>query len=184
MYSATSSRIGLPLITTVAYILRGKATESRIAWPSKGGEKTEVPTMLQDYWFLSKDRNVQCSQLPLNSQGNVTLEVEGHFTAFLINTRALHSTCNTTSFPAPLPWSHKTLAVKDFDNLPHDLPLSQPLNVSKGSVKAQYNFLLSYTITGDLLRRNLLMNWSIRIHCGPQRTPSASSQLLPICTYL
>ena len=60
----------------------------------------------------------------------MTLEVERHFITFLINTGALHSTFNTTSFTVSLPWNHKTLAVRDFYILVHDLPLFQSLNIS------------------------------------------------------
>ena len=79
------------------------------------------------------------------------LEVQRCPTSFH-KSRALHSTFNTTSFPASFPWSHKTLEVKGFAKWPQDLPLSQPLSISIGSVKAQHNILLlGYAITIDQL---------------------------------
>lgn len=54
----------------------------------------------------------------------MTLQVEGDFITFLMNNGALHSPINITLFPTSLPWSYKTLPVRDFDNLPHDLPLN------------------------------------------------------------
>lgn len=114
----------------------------------------------------------------------MALKVEGHFTIFL-NTGALHSPFTTTVFPASVPWSCKTQPVRDFDNLPHDLPLPQPFTISIGSVKDQHNFLFSYTITGNLLRKDLLTNWDIKIHVlheGLLQIPNSSH--LCLCPFI
>ena len=89
------------------------------------------------------------------------LEVEGHFITFLINTGALHSTFNTTSFTVSLPWNHNILAAKDFCILAHDLPLFQPLNISFFKKMSIFNWR---TVVYNIVLVSAIINMNQHIH--------------------